>query len=130
MTTSHTPRRPSDGKPAGRFNDGKPGGRPARGRRGPRPGAADGPQDNAGRRAPARPPLSEGAFFDMGIDARICANLPPMGLNQPTPIQAEAIPAIAKGRDLQRARAAHDVLAGQPPVAAPAAPTPPPSQPG
>ena len=56
--------------------------------------------DNPGRRAPARPPLAEGPFFAMGIDARICANLPPMGLNQPTPIQAEAIPAIVKGRDL------------------------------
>ena len=34
------------------------------------------------------------------------------------------------GRDLQRARAAHDVLAGQPPMAAPAAPALPPSRPG
>ncbi|WP_162784809.1 DEAD/DEAH box helicase [Paracoccus suum] len=36
----------------------------------------------------------------MGIDPRICANLPAMGLNQPTPIQSEAIPAIVAGRDL------------------------------
>ena len=80
--------RPQDGA-------GKPGG--FRSRRG---GASAPSGDNHGRRAPARPPLSEGPFFDMGIDARICANLPPLGLEQPTPIQAQAIPAIVGGRDL------------------------------
>jgi len=56
--------------------------------------------ENHGRRAPARDPLAEGPFFDMGIDARVCANLPDMGMTQPTPIQLEAIPAIVAGRDL------------------------------
>ncbi|MDN3711016.1 DEAD/DEAH box helicase [Paracoccus cavernae] len=36
----------------------------------------------------------------MGIDGRINANLIAMGLTVPTPIQAEAIPAIVAGRDL------------------------------
>ena len=80
--------RPQDGA-------GKPGG--FRSRRGG-PSAPAG--DNHGRRAPARPPLSEGPFFDMGIDARVCANLPALGLQQPTPIQSQAIPAIVAGRDL------------------------------
>ena len=40
------------------------------------------------------------AFTRMGIDARVAINLPDLGLNDPTPIQAEAIPAIIAGRDL------------------------------
>jgi len=40
------------------------------------------------------------AFTQMGIDARVAINLPPLGLNEPTPIQAQAIPAIVAGRDL------------------------------
>nr|WP_245728709.1 DEAD/DEAH box helicase [Paracoccus alkenifer] len=36
----------------------------------------------------------------MGIDARVAINLPPLGLNEPTPIQAQAIPSIVAGRDL------------------------------
>ncbi|WP_294931217.1 DEAD/DEAH box helicase, partial [uncultured Paracoccus sp.] len=36
----------------------------------------------------------------MGIDPRINANLPPLGLNQPTPIQVQSIPSIVAGRDL------------------------------
>lgn len=64
--------------------------------RGPRPYAAP----NEGRRAPARDPLPTGPFADMGIDPRINANIVAMGLNQPTPIQAQAIPAISDGRDV------------------------------
>ena len=52
------------------------------------------------RSAVVREPLESGPFFDMGIDARINANLPPLGLTQPTPIQAQAIPQIVAGRDL------------------------------
>ena len=40
------------------------------------------------------------AFTRMGIDARVAINLPPLGLNEPTPIQAQAIPSIVAGRDL------------------------------
>ncbi|MDO5604597.1 MAG: DEAD/DEAH box helicase [Paracoccus sp. (in: a-proteobacteria)] len=36
----------------------------------------------------------------MGIDARINANLPPLGLIEPTPIQSRAIPHIVGGADL------------------------------
>ncbi|WP_242626594.1 DEAD/DEAH box helicase [Paracoccus sediminis] len=36
----------------------------------------------------------------MGIDHRINANVAAMGLTKPTPIQAEAIPAVVKGRDV------------------------------
>ena len=36
----------------------------------------------------------------MGIDPRINANLGPMGLTEPTPIQAQAIPHIVEGKDL------------------------------
>ncbi|HRO15200.1 MAG TPA: DEAD/DEAH box helicase [Paracoccus sp. (in: a-proteobacteria)] len=36
----------------------------------------------------------------MGIDPRVAINLPELGLNEPTPIQAQAIPAIVDGRDL------------------------------
>ncbi|MRX51010.1 DEAD/DEAH box helicase [Paracoccus sp. S-4012] len=68
-------------------------------RRGGKPfGAAI--EANAGRRAPAPPPLAEGPFYEMGIDAQVCANLPPLGMTEPTPIQREAIPAIVSGRDL------------------------------
>ncbi|AGT09214.1 ATP-dependent RNA helicase RhlE [Paracoccus aminophilus JCM 7686] len=52
------------------------------------------------RRAPVREPDPTGPFAEMGIDARINANLVAMGLTQPTPIQAQAIPEIIKGRDL------------------------------
>ncbi len=67
-----------------------------------RPGTAPGraPGGAERRSAPARAPLAEGPFHAMGIDARLCANLPPLGMDAPTPIQAEAIPAIIEGRDL------------------------------
>ncbi len=39
-------------------------------------------------------------FSDMGLAPRILENLPRLGLNDPTPIQREAIPAIVAGRDL------------------------------
>ncbi|MBB1499001.1 DEAD/DEAH box helicase [Paracoccus sp. MC1862] len=39
-------------------------------------------------------------FTRMGIDARVAINLPELGLNEPTPIQTEAIPALVAGRDL------------------------------
>lgn len=55
---------------------------------------------NAGRRAPARDPLPTGPFADMGIDARINANIAAMGLTRPTPIQEQSIPAIVAGRDV------------------------------
>ena len=55
---------------------------------------------NEGRRAPSRPPLSEGPFFDMGIDARINANITAMGLTTPTPIQTQGIPHVVEGRDV------------------------------
>ena len=55
---------------------------------------------NAGRRAPARAPLPTGLFADMGIDARINANIAAMGLTRPTPIQEQGIPAIMQGRDV------------------------------
>ncbi len=55
---------------------------------------------NEGRRAPARDPLPTGPFAEMGIDARINANIAAMGLTDPTPIQAQAIPAVVQGRDV------------------------------
>lgn len=55
---------------------------------------------NMGRRAPARDPLPTGPFADMGIDARINANVAALGVTDPTPIQAQAIPAVVEGRDV------------------------------
>lgn len=71
---------------------------------------------NFRRSGPARPPrhpseppadwrerpLPEvsGPFADMGLDPRVVVNLAPIGLDAPTPIQAQAIPEIVKGRDL------------------------------
>ncbi|RJE82938.1 DEAD/DEAH box helicase [Paracoccus onubensis] len=55
---------------------------------------------NEGRRAPSRDPLPTGPFAEMGIDPRINANIVAMGLNQPTPIQDQAIPAVVEGRDV------------------------------
>lgn len=55
---------------------------------------------NMGRRAPARDPLPTGPFADMGIDARINANVAALGVSTPTPIQAQAIPAVVEGRDV------------------------------
>jgi ATP-dependent RNA helicase RhlE len=74
---------------------------PRRGQK-PRPGAprAARPNEVNARRAPARDPVAVGPFFDMGIDPRINANLGPMGLTEPTPIQAQAIPHIVEGKDL------------------------------
>lgn len=74
---------------------------PRRGQK-PRPGAprAARPNELNARRAPARDPVAVGPFFDMGIDPRINANLGPMGLTEPTPIQAQAIPHIVEGKDL------------------------------
>lgn len=45
-------------------------------------------------------PEMDTAFTRMGIDPRVAINLPELGLNEPTPIQAEAIPALVAGRDL------------------------------
>ncbi|MTH77420.1 DEAD/DEAH box helicase [Paracoccus aestuariivivens] len=39
-------------------------------------------------------------FTQMGIDARVAINLPPMGIEAPSPIQEKAIPGIVAGRDL------------------------------
>ncbi|MFC0340729.1 DEAD/DEAH box helicase [Paracoccus niistensis] len=39
-------------------------------------------------------------FTRMGIDPRVAINLSELGLNEPTPIQSEAIPALVAGRDL------------------------------
>ena len=72
--------------------------RPSRGGKS-RPGHAY-PAPNEGRRAPARDPLPTGPFADMGIDPRINANIAAMGLNKPTPIQDQAIPAVVGGRDV------------------------------
>ncbi|TXB69037.1 DEAD/DEAH box helicase [Paracoccus aurantiacus] len=75
--------------------------RPRRGQK-PRPQAQRAPREanvNA-RRAPAREPVTTGPFADMGIDPRINANLAPMGLTEPTPIQAKAIPHIVQGTDI------------------------------
>ena len=64
----------------------------------PRP--APGLAANEGRRAPARDPLPTGPFAEMGIDARINANIAAMGLTRPTPIQDQAIPSVVAGRDV------------------------------
>lgn len=72
--------------------------RPSRGGKS-RPGHAYA-APNEGRRAPARDPLPAGPFADMGIDPRINANIAAMGLNKPTPIQDQAIPAVVGGRDV------------------------------
>ena len=39
-------------------------------------------------------------FTQMGIDARVAVNLPPMGIDTPSPIQEKSIPGIVAGRDL------------------------------
>ena len=39
-------------------------------------------------------------FEELGIDARVSANLAQMGLSEPTPIQTRAIPALLDGRDV------------------------------
>ncbi|RJK98659.1 DEAD/DEAH box helicase [Paracoccus aestuarii] len=62
--------------------------------------APQGISANEGRRAPARDPLPTGPFADMGIDHRINANIAALGLTQPTPIQAQGIPAVVEGRDV------------------------------
>ena len=76
--------------------------RPRRGQkpRPPQPARGPKPADVQARRAPAREPVTTGPFAEMGVDPRINANLGPMGLNAPTPIQAQAIPHIVEGRDL------------------------------
>ncbi|WP_434802257.1 DEAD/DEAH box helicase [Paracoccus sediminicola] len=75
--------------------------RPRRGQK-PRPQSQRGPRpdDVRRRRAPARDPVETGPFFEMGIDARINANLAPMGLTEPTPIQKQSIPHIVQGTDI------------------------------
>ncbi|AUM74453.1 DEAD/DEAH box helicase [Paracoccus jeotgali] len=76
--------------------------RPRRGQK-PRPQSARTPRAadvQARRTATVREPLTTGPFAEMGIDPRINANLPPMGLTTPTPIQAQAIPHIVQGVDL------------------------------
>ncbi len=99
-------RRPrSGGKPGAKFG-GKPGangGSKPRFNRGPKTDGTNGYDDAQAaqrRRAILRDPVNEGPFAEMGIDGRINANLIAMGLTVPTPIQAEAIPAIVAGRDL------------------------------
>lgn len=100
------PSRGGEAKP--RFNrNSKPGSKPGEGNRpaNPRRNSQAGMSEydkhaDQRRRAPVREPVESGPFFDMGIDARINANLIAMGLTQPTPIQAQAIPEIVKGRDL------------------------------
>jgi len=39
-------------------------------------------------------------FDNLGLSKQVLENLPAIGLTKPTPIQAEAIPHIVKGRDL------------------------------
>jgi superfamily II DNA/RNA helicase len=39
-------------------------------------------------------------FADLGINEQIVANLAALGLTQPTPVQAQAIPILLQGRDL------------------------------
>ena len=73
--------------------------RPFRGNKGKgRPAPQHG--TNEGRRAVSRDPLPTGPFADMGIDHRINANIAAMGLNKPTPIQEQGIPAVVEGRDV------------------------------
>lgn len=45
-------------------------------------------------------PEMDTPFTRMGIDPRVAINLPELGLNEPTPIQTQAIPALVEGRDL------------------------------
>ncbi|AYF01898.1 ATP-dependent helicase [Paracoccus yeei] len=75
------------GKPA--FRDAKP---PVNHRR-----HRDEPEEKFIRRAI---PDIDTPFTRMGIDARVAVNLPPMGIDAPSPIQEKAIPGIVAGRDL------------------------------
>ena len=75
------------GKPA--FRDAKP---PVNHRR-----HRDEPEEKFIRRAI---PDIDTPFTRMGIDARVAVNLPPMGIDAPSPIQEKAIPGIVEGRDL------------------------------
>ena len=69
-------------------------------------GARRGPGRAKKARAEAEPfirraiPDIDTPFTRMGIDKRVAINLPELGLIEPTPIQAESIPAIVDGRDL------------------------------
>ena len=90
-----TPRPNNSGKP--RFN---------RNKRGAGPNASPSRSQNA-RSAPEPEqyirraiPDMDSAFTRMGIDARVAINLPKLGIEEPSPIQREAIPAIVAGRDL------------------------------
>lgn len=74
--------------------------RPFRGGKGKPRTVSNHAAPNDGRRAPSRDPLPTGPFADMGIDHRINANIAAMGLTQPTPIQAQGIPAVVEGRDV------------------------------
>lgn len=88
-----------------------------RGHRGPRPEGAPktrsegfsarrGPGRAKKERAEAEPfvrraiPDMDTPFTRMGIDPRVAINLPDLGLTEPTPIQAQAIPALIDGRDV------------------------------
>ncbi|WP_438943067.1 DEAD/DEAH box helicase [Paracoccus aeridis] len=85
--------------------------------RGPRPDGAPktrsegfsarrGPGRAKKERAEAEPfirraiPDMDTPFTRMGIDPRVAVNLPDLGLTEPTPIQAQAIPALIDGRDV------------------------------
>ncbi|MDO5621868.1 MAG: DEAD/DEAH box helicase [Paracoccus sp. (in: a-proteobacteria)] len=77
--------------------------------RGPKPGAKPGkPGGNHRRRDTASEekfirraiPDMDTEFTRMGIDPRVAINLPAIGIETPSPIQRDAIPAIVKGRDV------------------------------
>ncbi|MGC8854813.1 MAG: DEAD/DEAH box helicase [Halothiobacillaceae bacterium] len=44
--------------------------------------------------------MTQTTFADLGIPSSIVANLTDLGLTQPTPVQAQAIPMLLKGHDL------------------------------
>ena len=98
MTEQTRPQKP--GKP--RFDRNRPaaqGGKPGgfRAGRGPRNRRDEPIEDNFVRRAI---PEIDTPFTAMGIDARVAVNLPALGIETPSPIQAQAIPGIVAGRDL------------------------------
>ncbi|MFN3526464.1 MAG: DEAD/DEAH box helicase, partial [Paracoccus sp. (in: a-proteobacteria)] len=74
--------------------------RPARGANTNTRSAPGAQASNEGRRVVSRDPLPTGPFADMGIDHRINANIAALGLNTPTPIQEQGIPAVVAGRDV------------------------------
>lgn len=94
--TEHLSRPHPAGKP--RFPRPADGAKPfarGRGRGGPARHAE--PEEKFIRRAI---PDIDTAFTRMGIDARVAINLPALGIETPSPIQEQAIPALVAGRDL------------------------------